>query len=271
MSRIKIGLSLLALVLLWVGNMTYYQRHQLDEPLFMKHYYNIVTLGNQLNFELYYLVNQREDVGIYRLHLPDSEIDLYPTWEHDNNHSQYHKLKNARFEWDEVALESLKDDMQIREIEVEFTNGSRKLVDIGEILIRKTNEDPAYIHSQSSGSSSDNTGFSHYRQKEELKFIGLKHLPPQLDAKYLSFQVNGQHVEVASPSHNLDFKPYLEVKYAFHFPQDDPRAQNIYSSMSELEVQTPDGQIKEGLMFINYTPNWSTADIRAILRERRAK
>ncbi len=271
MNRAKIGLSLLVLVLLWVGNIAYYQRHQLEAPLFMKHYYDIGTLGDQLNVELYYLVNQNQDVGIYNVRVPSLNHDLYPTWEHERNRSRYHKVKSVRLEWSEAMLDDLGDQEKITELEVQFSNGTRQLVDIGEILIRKIEGEEPYIHTQSSGGSSDNTGYSHFREKESLKPIGIKHLPPGLDPKLLSVQVNGQDLQGEINPHLFDFKPYLEVNYGFKFPKEDPRAQHIYGSMSVIEVQTEDGQRKEGLMFINYTPNWSMDDIRAIVDERRGR
>ncbi|WP_134703349.1 hypothetical protein [Ammoniphilus sp. YIM 78166] len=269
MNRTKIGLGLFVLVLLWVGNLAYFQRHQLNEPLFMKHYYDIGTLGDQLNVELYYLVNHNEDVGIYNVRIPSLNHDLYPTWEHERSRSRYHKVKSVRFEWNEAMLNDLGAQEKITELEVQFSDGTRQLVDIGEILIRRIEGEDPYIHTQSSGGSSDNTGFSHFREKETLKPIRIKHLPPGLDSNVLTFRVNGQDLGGEVDPIHFDFKPYLEVNYAFKFSKDDPRAQHIYGSMSVVEVQTEDGQLKEGLMFINYTPNWSIDDIRAILDERR--
>lgn len=271
MNQVKVGLSLMVLVLLWVGNIFYFQRYQLDEPLFMKHYYSIQNIGNELSFDLYYLVNHSEDVGVSRVHIPALGIDAYPAWDNERSRLQYHKVKSARLEWDELTLASLDDHAKVTEIEVEFTNGIRQLVDIGEIVIHRVKADHPYLHSQSSGSSSDHTGFSIFREKELLKPIGVKHLPPNLDAKVLSIQVNGQDIKGEIYPESFDHKSFLEVKYAFQFPESDPRAKHVYGSMTVLDVQTEDGQMKEGLIFLHYVPHWNNEDIQLIVNERKDK
>lgn len=271
MNRVKVGLGLAVLLLLWIGNIFYFQRYQLDQPLFMKHYYSIQNVGNELALDLYYLVNQREDVGVTRVHIPALGLEAYPTWDHERSRLKYQNVKSARLEWDETSLSSLDHQAKVTEIEVEFTNGTHQRVDIGEIIINRVEVDHPYILSQSTGSSSDHTGFSFFREKEALKPVGLKHLPPNLDPENLTFQVNGQDIIGEIQPEKFDPKPYLEVKYAFQFLKDDPRAQHVYGSDSVLEAQTEDGQMKEGLIYLNYIPHWDNEDIRMILNERKNK
>lgn len=270
MNRVKVGLCLLILVLVWGGNLAYFVRHQLDQPLFLKHYYNIQNIGDQVSFELFYLVNQKDEVGVSAIHIPTYGIYSYPNWENERNRTPHHKVKSVQWEWGPETLAALEDNAIIREIEGEFTNGSRQRVNIDEIRIRRVKADHPYIHSQSSGGSSDHTGFTIFREGEPLKFIGLKHLPPNLNPEVLSIKVNGQSIDRGIEPERFDFKPFVELKYAFQFPKDDPRAQHVYGGTPILEVQTEDGEVKEGLMFIHYTPNFSREDIQAMLRERRA-
>jgi len=269
MNTVKVGLSLVVLLLLWIGNIFYFQRYQLEEPLFMKHYYSIQNIGNKLEFDLFYLVNKREDVGVNRVRIPALDLEAYPAWDHERSRLKYHTVKSARLEWDETSLATLDHQAKVTEIEVEFTNGTRQRVDIGEIILNRVNMDQPYLHSQSTGSSSDHTGFSLFREKEALQLVGLKQLPPNLAPQNLTFQVNGQDINGEIQSDSFDPKPYLEVKYAFQFEKGDPRAQHVFGSDTIIEVQTDSGQMKEGILYLHYIPHWDDEAIKMLLNERR--
>lgn len=271
MNQKKVGLGLVVLILLWVGNIVYFQRYQLEEPMFMKHYYSLQNIGNKLEFDLYYLVNHSEDVGVSRVHIPALGLDAYPAWDHERSRLQYQKVRSVHLEWDVTNLRSLDQQVKVTELEVEFTDGSSQHVNIGEIMFNRVKADHPYLHSQSTGSSSDHTGFSLFREKELLKPVGLKNLPPHLDTGVLTFQLNSQDISLGIQPEAFEPKPYLELKYAFQFSKGDPRAQHVYHSVAILEAQTEEGQMKEGLMFLGYVPHWDNESIKMILNERRNK
>jgi hypothetical protein len=63
------ALGIVLLILVWAGNITYYKKHVLTEPLFIKHYYDIKK--GMSSFRLFYIQNINSKDSITSIVLPE--------------------------------------------------------------------------------------------------------------------------------------------------------------------------------------------------------
>ena len=60
-----IAIGLILLIFSWVGNISFYEKQILNEPIFIKHYYDVES--GMSNIRLYYIqnINSQEQVAKY--------------------------------------------------------------------------------------------------------------------------------------------------------------------------------------------------------------
>lgn len=74
MNRNRVFAGLVVLALLWAGNVFYFEKHKLKEPIFLKHYYDLTLYGNELNLELFYFTNVQDNVKNLQIQLLGQDV-----------------------------------------------------------------------------------------------------------------------------------------------------------------------------------------------------
>lgn len=263
--------GLLALALLWLGNIYYYREHQLPEPLFMKHFYDL-GYGDKISFNLFYLVNRNQKVELAALEIPG--YMSVGTFTVDYADYKYYKLMRATVELDsnDVKNATKSDRLVLKDLKVTFSDGKEQKVNVGEINIALDKPKESRFIPVSVSSSSDNTGSSEFDQLgQPVKLNSLKYRFSDLLADGLKFSINGKPVEKSLFPLEIKANERINLKHAFAFDRSDRRAYNFYLLELLLNMETQDGKTVMGSALINNNPSFnSDTELQNLIDERRA-
>ncbi|MEK5040189.1 hypothetical protein [Sporosarcina sp. FSL K6-3457] len=157
----------------WVVNSMYAYSKQLDEPIFLDHYIDMVYQDHYY-MTFYYLTNKNDTSSIVSMNAGDSRA--YPTeqsygWNGvdriDNRQTfNHYVLRSVNVEFYNPYGDRLEDSFT--EMDVVFSDGRVVTAPIGRIMTHPSTIDTRPLEHTSSGSSSDNTGQNYYRTLEPL-------------------------------------------------------------------------------------------------------
>lgn len=122
---------LIVTILSWVGNIVYFESHQLKEPVVLDAVIDIQA-SEHTNISLYYLTNSSEVIELETLiasgHTYDNEQNFFP-WFGDVTAQSYRRqythqfLKQASFTFDQQSLQQLVKGVETNDLFARFTNG----------------------------------------------------------------------------------------------------------------------------------------------------
>ncbi|MBX0356095.1 hypothetical protein [Halobacillus sp. Nhm2S1] len=178
-------ISLLIVAISWGGNLWFYQSKQLEEPVFLEHFYGGIGM-----FELYYLTNRDDPARVMSVEFSDgttlhAKSDYYafqnenPAYGPDiQSRSSHYLLKSVVF--DEQKMRELSVDHRGRAT-IHFNNGETTVADIGKVTSSEHREGNGIFRQQSSSSSSNGRSFRSYTVVEDLKIESMTSPFPEVD------------------------------------------------------------------------------------------
>ncbi|UVI31686.1 hypothetical protein [Paenibacillus spongiae] len=293
MSRRSLPLILVIAVILagWIGNGIYYERQQVDKPVFFQQYIELGDYEGQ-QVELSYLENANGGKRISTLEFPGFE--LYRI-ENAQNDQQYRYQINKKFllSIDKPTLDILRQPGKaITKAKVYYRDGTKAdEVDIGEIRYSgKTFTPHSPVEHSSSMGSSDNLGYSVLRVAEPVTLTTIESelaasLPDWLkidiavtspaDPKIPQPEAGANEgvpwQELRLPM-ELPKGTTIKISYRFNFNQGDDRAEealNYYKILLWVEGMEKNGRAFRTAVHIQYDPYPSEDDIREMTRNAR--
>jgi len=157
----------------WILNSMYAYSKQLDEPIFLDHYMDVVY-QEHLYMTFYYLTNKNDTSSIVSMNAGD--VRAYPTeqtygWNGINQIANrqtfnHYVLRSVNVEFYNPYGTRL--DESFTEMDVVFSDGRVVTVPIGHVMMQPPNMEESPLEYTSSGSSSNNFNQSYYRALEPL-------------------------------------------------------------------------------------------------------
>ncbi|KAB2328540.1 hypothetical protein F7731_25290 [Cytobacillus depressus] len=279
--------GLVIVILSFVGNYFVFTMSQLKKPIMLKHYYNSAVLPGSI-LELHYIANRSNDIDIQWIIIPGIENEFYSPL-YGTSYGQpykHYQLKTFHIE----INEHFSDDMNagalsFDQVTAHLSNGEKMIMPIGEITL--FNQNDMTLERQSSGGSSDNTGFQIFKTDKDIEITGVD-LPFANDLKSaLTLKVNSNQVElernvnapvpeiiqngklITSDVFPLALKKdeLLSVTHKFLFNQDDLLRFNYYQMDGKLHGNEQNGQKFTDFFSLSYRPSFEVKDLRAIIKE----
>ncbi len=258
-----------------IGNYVVYSSKQLEEPIIFLHR-SEVPLLNGYYFEFHYLTNRSDNVGIAWVMIPGTDIQLPATYDRTLGTYNHYLHKVADFEITDIILEEIKNDMQINELDIFFTNGESKRKEVGDIHFFVDNRD-APLLSQSSSSSSDGSGSYLLIAETNIEVTEIQ--VPFIDnlQSGLSLEINEVKYESGKLKEKIDqFTPFtrnsgepLTINYHLNFNQTDPNRLHIYKFYLMIKGKDEDDKPFRLTVPINHSPYFNEKDIIEIVKEAR--
>ncbi|WP_128893595.1 hypothetical protein [Longirhabdus pacifica] len=162
-----IWVGFIVFLISWGGNLIYFQSQQLEEPIFLDHYYE-PFVDNDWGLTFYYLSNKR-DTSTASYVTIDGEImypETYPSsffffsnqtvpyYKEEYRHHYLKSLTISNFN-DVIAHHVNEEGVWIfEEITVHFDDGRSVNANIGEVRIRERRTEPSVLHARSGSSGS---------------------------------------------------------------------------------------------------------------------
>ena len=308
----KILMFVIFVVLLsWIGNVTYYQGQQLNEPLFLKNYCEYMGTSATVGVDFYYLINRSKDINVDEIEIPNLKRFSIKSNYNDSSfrglNIYCNEMKYTHYLLRKVTIPIEEQDMtnikkltksgpyKIDHIIVRYSNGESKKVEIGEMYFYNNNSDRSVLQEYSSGSSNNSTSFSILRADNSLtikewdfylKDMLLKNADVYVSTSQKSIQrfVGGIHngESIDQTSENNDQK-FSEVHFPIKLNKGDfikitsklkPEVSNIlynYFIDTRIIAETKDG--KEHIVECNIEqhPSISEKEIEKLVKEMRGK
>ncbi|WP_041721185.1 hypothetical protein [Alkaliphilus metalliredigens] len=315
--------GILLIVFSWIGNFMYFQSYQLEEPLFMEHYYDR-GLRELVSFEIRYLINKNDNVNIYRIDIPGIPSERIRVSEQYSIDYVQHNLGVMVVEITDEEMHSWlnEDGIVFNEMTVYFNNGTSQQVDIGEIKIQKREAidwEERALSQVSGGGSSNGNSYSLHKVEESLKVLsfeydnkrkleGFLHLymnPSKIrleeimesesafmesineedlksqeelrrtyermrDVQGSLFQIDGLTIkDIHFP---MEFNSGEQIKISYYFDSTEEHDQRYHLFIdieAMLLIETVEGVRRIQSLYIQNRPQFSSRQIRQIIKERR--
>ncbi|MCR2823433.1 hypothetical protein [Lederbergia panacisoli] len=262
-----------------IGNYLFFVSKQLKEPIMLKHYYDTqVGVGSMLEFQ--YVTNRNDDTEISWFIIPNSDIRLPVSSDQTYQTYRHHQLKNVYTTiTEEIARKLNKSALEMTQLEVYFSNGDMKLMDIGEIILHEFKENNSPFDFRAGGGSTDNTGFSVAVATKDVNITGLE--IPYADKFEKSIKLYVGDTERTPPNFQspkgelltIDSFPihkkkgdYLSFDYQIQFEQDDKNKHHLYTFEIKLVGNDENGETFSFPDTIFYKPELTDKDIAAIVQ-----
>jgi hypothetical protein len=265
------ALGVFLLLLLWTGNIAYYKMHDLKEPLFTKHFYDIKHGMN--SFRLYYLQNINDNSQVINIRFPELG-DTFVNFEDSktNNGRRYYKLKQLYITLRSMDPNNLSDaykDKILTKAEIQFNNGKMLEIDIGKIYLYSSADERPVLKTYSSSGSSDNTGSTTFGIDGNLKVKGVYCKFPELLETAMSISINGHSLNQIKFPLELKQGNNLTLSHSYNFEKNDIRRNYAYHFT--IDTLTEDDNGEQGYSYA-YTHYWlqfpDAFDIKALKKER---
>lgn len=165
-------IGITALIILWAGNIIYYNSQILPEPIFIKQYSDVSYYNNTfLRFN--YILNKGEDNKISTVKIPGIEKNFYIS-DYDYNTFSNYKVKGFTIELQKEDIECIvKNGGVIDKLQVYFTDGTIKEIHIGRIKLYSLSNRLHILNNFSSGSGGRNVQFRFFKAYEDIEITGI--------------------------------------------------------------------------------------------------
>lgn len=267
-----IVVGLILLIFSWAGNIFFYEKHIIKEPIFIKHYYDLQ--GRVNGIRLYYIQNINSQDRIENVTFPELGQDCISFDEWDGNSDNlYYKLKCISvnlYMGDENKIPDNLKNKVITKAKITFSNGKVMDEDIGKIYLSFDRMNKSTLTSEGSTSNSNNTGFSNNRATKDTKVMDIQTKFSDITGDVVEIKINKKLLKEVKFPLELKAGDNLEVSYGFKFNKGDIKRNNAYDFPIDILTEDTDGTKGHNLYFVNYwlqTPK--EYDIQLIRTNRR--
>lgn len=227
--------SIVLLILLWSGNIFYYEKHILKEPLFIKCYYNLPS-GLDM-FNLYYIQNINSQDNITEITFPEIGIQPLTFSVLDmNTDGKNYRLKMLSINKFNNYLNKIPNEYKkkiLTKANIKFSNGKIMTVNLGKIYFNgetEVNEIRNTDLIQSSGSScNDSTGSTIFTAKKDLTILSISNKFYDEIKDILKVNINGKELSNIVFPIKLKKDDQVSINYGFTFNQNDIRKNYLYN------------------------------------------
>lgn len=267
-----ITIGVVLLIFSWVGNIFFYEKHILSEPIFIKHYYDVPDGMN--NIQLYYIQNINSQESIASIEFPEIGQDFISFTESDrNSDNHYYKLKSISVNLYNRDQNKVPDNLKnkvITKAKFTFTNGKVLDEDIGKVYLYSNNTNDPTLTTVKASSSSDNMGASTLRASKDIKITGIQTKFPEIVGDVVSMKINEKAIKDIKLPLELKTGDTVEVSYGFKFNKDDIRRNNAYNFTIDILTENTDGTKGSRLCMLNYWLQFPEQyDIQSLRMDRR--
>ncbi|GAE95285.1 hypothetical protein JCM21714_4505 [Gracilibacillus boraciitolerans JCM 21714] len=259
----KILWSGLAFVIIsWIGNYLYFESKQIQQPIFLTHYYEEIYYED-LQLTFFYLTNKKDPVDVQYVEIDGMEI--YPmsnqgfTIWHENVpqvqyeqafRHQYLKSVTIQFPFTEMAfINEQKQAWSFSSMDVYFNDQTMVTTDIGEVVIQPSIQGNDILQTQSSGGSSNGQSFTTMTAEQALTITDIT----------LPFENVADEIEMKLDNHPVKITP-----------QDRKNATEIVDPLQENWQGTSRDRVNKDLFPLDLAENDSVRLTTRINPERRS-
>ncbi|OXS61836.1 hypothetical protein B1A99_04310 [Cohnella sp. CIP 111063] len=266
----------------WLANYGYYRYYRLPEPGFLRHYIE-TTYTPSVAFDLLYVANKddkRKPVSATAEGL--EALRFYPVQVHQELRRQTIYALRGYFDENRMQERQEGEPLRLNALKVQYSDGSVREENVGEIIAYrpawppdKTKEPP--VRFSSGRGSSDNSGSAAVTAVRPATLSGVSSawLEKLGGAFRYEIKANDTHGMPQQPSSatvplEMDTGQMLSLDYRFQL-KEAADVLSVYNVQLREHFTEPDGSKYDYIVFANYTPYPTDAQMRAYVREMRGR
>ncbi|MBS4209565.1 hypothetical protein [Bacillus sp. FJAT-50079] len=273
MNKTILSVGIVVVITSLLGNYLFFAKNQLDEPIFLQHYYERPFM-EEMTIDLHYIKNRYSDreMDIAWVTIPGLDVMLIPEYEYTIQAYTHYEYKVVRLSFPDEIETKIDDRLEFDELTVFFTDGETKTLRDNKLILYKQ-EDEAPFEWMGGGGSSDNDGFQRIKAEENITLIGLQTPYKEELPSTISLTLNDEQLNLKDPEQ--DFFPIsfakgddLSLTYRFSFDDNDMNRLNVYNLDINFLGKNENGEhfVKTAVP-IFYQPYISEKEMRDLVRE----
>ena len=276
-SILKYGL--ISVLLCLIISIIFYVQFLLDEPVFLKHYYDFV-IYDDMRMNLHFITNSSDNKRIQRIEfpqLPDDfayiELDYFINI---NESGYFHSRKFTHYSYNELSLlihvlgedeNESEERVVLDKAVVHYSNGDIQETNIGKIILHKNVKKSNMLDSVFTKSSSDNTSAEGFEPSDNIIIESIKSdLDDELKGIF-DLKMDGEDVRSLNYPISVSADETFRFESQFKFEPGDDKIYNVYDIHGR--ISTADSQGNKGIkriMNLNYYPQEVFGKERGIIQ-----
>ncbi|MCH1626706.1 hypothetical protein [Fredinandcohnia quinoae] len=253
--NVKIFWAGILIVLIgWGGNFIYYESKQIEQPIFLDHYYEMHLNEEKVDITFYYLTNKKDTSSVNYVDI--NGVDAYPisddfsfVWvdtntpqfEQEFSH-QYLKSITVSIPSDSIPLENSRDEVwTFGEMDVFFSDGKTIHADIGKVAISKRRNIPGVLESRIGSSSNQGVSEQSFVATEPITINDILFPFPEDLSQELFVKIDLDHEKLKKLEQLMD-NPDIPKWYQddLNKNRDDAPGISISDNILPLELEKDD-------------------------------
>jgi len=266
----------------WLANYGYYRYYRLPEPGFLRHYIE-TTYTPSVAFDLLYVANKDDKRKPISATADGLEaLRFYPVQVHQELSRQTIYALRGYFDENRMQERPEGEPLRLNALKVQYSDGSVREEDVGEIIAYrpawppdKTKEPP--VRFSSGRGSSDNSGTTVVTAVRQITLSGvssawLEKLGDSFRYEIRTTDTHGmpQPLSESTVPLELDTEQTVSLEYQFKL-REAADVLSVYNVQLREHFAEPDGNQYDYIVFANYTPYPTDAQMRAYVREMRGR
>ncbi|MFD2639195.1 hypothetical protein [Piscibacillus salipiscarius] len=297
-------LGLLIIVLSSIGNSIYFNAQQLDQPLFLEHYY--VHQVGETPLKFYYIdnkFNQRKinyvTINGKTFHLQNNSFAFqHPNKPRNITEYSHHALREIFIYFNEPSVREIQLPFSFNDMTVHFNDGTSAKVDVGHVNVKKPSQfekKPHIYTSRHYGSGSDGRAIEskqfHESAQIESLSIPLEEVKGDFEVKLNTAKgtTKQEWREEINKSKNHPIEPLMKAEWSelpgglfqdaepykieqgkqlYIYTQIDLDKTHMYLFRAQLNGTTDQGESFAIPLLLHEDPNLSSKDIQELIKAR---
>ncbi|MEJ8546069.1 hypothetical protein [Brevibacillus borstelensis] len=218
---------------LWVLSIVWYEHKTLSEPYLLRHYQRLPLFSEGYVWNLSFVKNASDKREVRSVVVPGFPSALRAT----SGDGRYTLDNYVEYRGAEFIIPNVPDiPKQITEVEVTFSDGSSRMVDIGELYLDEDREgEPSTVLSGYHGKGSVDEGSASFRLAKDAALTDVTLLPASISAKDLEVSINDSPWEKGK---SLLFSKGEPLKVSYRIASEDGVS---FDGLIHLHFRTADG------------------------------
>lgn len=231
LNKKHVVIGIVLLIIAWIGNVFYYKKHVLKEPIFLKHYYD------DGRFDLHYIENINSKDKIMTIVLPEIGKEYVDFIEYANNSDhRYYKMKTIDIDTHQFDSKKYRNKV-ITKAEIQFYSGKVMNVNIGKIYLYSDEKKEYVLKSFSPSASSNNSGSICFEVNTHIKIKDINSKFPDIINNKLNVRINEKDLKDVSFPIELKEGDMLDIRYSFKFNKNDVMGNYVYNFPLYISIE----------------------------------
>lgn len=239
---LKYGLT--AVLVCFIVNAACYVWLHLDEPVFLKHFYEIDINGGSY-IDMHYITNANDNRKITGISFDKIRGGVFVVNENNVYSGAHYKYNELMIEFrrvgEDYTEEGNEESVVLNKALIKYDNGDRQAVDIGKIVLHKNMGGYSFFDGSKSSSSNNFTSRTELKANRDCSIEGIESAFDEETEGFTEFTMNDVKADELKYPVRVKKGESLSFSCKFYYDSDDSRKYNVYGLQKIMIVSDSEG------------------------------